>query len=116
NLGSALDADCQEYVPVVVERDSPARGHVGHGRVALDIRFPDRLLIDPSAAVDAPPNQRDHRNGLPGVSACGVAAAAAIRVAQVDPAVLRVVRMRRYVEQITLTVDEKQTRHLEAVV
>ena len=91
-LVSALHAEAEEDVPGAVECDAAACRHVGESVVVLGVGLVDRLLVGPGAVLQAPANELDHRHRT------GAAIGTAVAEAQVDPAVLRVVRVQRHVE------------------
>ena len=92
SLVSALHPKTQEDVPGPVERDAATGRHVGRGVVVLGIGLVDGLLVDPCAVLEASADELDHGFGAE------AAVGAAVAEAQVDPAVLRVVRMRRHIQ------------------
>ncbi len=93
-FGRALEADADVDVASVVETDPAASRHVRPVRVVLDCRAPEGFLVDPATVLDTCPDEPVHRHR----AADRVAVVAAVPELQVDPAVARVVRMRRDVQ------------------
>ena len=108
-----LHAEAQEDMAGPVEADASTRGHVGGRVVERLVDLEDGLLVRPRSVAQPAADKLGHRRWS--ASTLGGAVFAAVAVAEIDPAVVRVVGMQGHVENPAVAVLKRAELYGAAV-